>query len=60
MYLQEQCDDPGIVDDPRIFLQAIRCNESDKWLDATKDELSSMKANQVCDLVPLPKGLVLI
>lgn len=49
-----------IVDNPKTFLQAIRYNEFDKWLDAIKDNLTSMKANQVWDLIPLLEAFVQI
>jgi len=47
VYLQESDLDVGIKNDPISFLQAIECNESDKWIDAIKDELKSMEQNKV-------------
>lgn len=33
-------------------------SESDEWMDAMKNEIASMKDNQVWELVELPKGVV--
>ena len=46
MYLQE-LSNTTIDEDLKIFLQIINSCESNKWLDAMKDELTSMKANNV-------------
>ena len=54
MYLQEI--DIGAEDDLETFSQAISCKESYLWFDAMKDELDSMKNNEVWDLVELLKG----
>ena len=56
VYLQESEVDLGINDDPVSFSQAVECDDSDKWINAMKDELKSMDDNQVWDLVELPKG----
>jgi len=56
VYLQESDLDVGIKNDPISFSQAIECNESDKWIDAMKDELKSMEQNKVWDFVELPNG----
>ena len=50
MYLQE-LSNTSIDEDPKIFLQVINSRESNKWLDAMKDELTSIKANNVWELV---------
>ncbi|KAL4325263.1 hypothetical protein GQ457_11G002710 [Hibiscus cannabinus] len=42
---------------PESFSQAMSCNESKLWYDAMKDEMNSMKNNEVWDLVPLPDGV---
>ena len=54
MYLQEI--DIGSENDPETFSQALSCKESDLWYNAMKDELNSMKSNEVWDLVELPQG----
>ncbi|RWR73399.1 Gag-protease-integrase-RT-RNaseH polyprotein [Cinnamomum micranthum f. kanehirae] len=54
VYLEEA--DIGVKDDPRTFKEAIECKNSDKWLDAMKDELESMTTNDVWDIVELPKN----
>ncbi|XP_075101857.1 uncharacterized protein LOC142177284 [Nicotiana tabacum] len=51
VYLHESETDFGIDNDPISFSQAIESNNSDKWLDAMKDELKSMEQNKVRDLV---------
>ena len=54
MYLEES--DIGIKEDPKTFKEALENENSDKWLDAMKDELESMATNEVWDIVELPKG----
>lgn len=56
IYLQESDFDIGINNDPTSFLQAINCNEFDKWIGAMKEKLKSMEQNKVWDLIELPKG----
>jgi transposase InsO family protein len=47
VYLQELENDLGIDKDPVSFSEAINCNNSDKWLNAMKEELKSMEQNCV-------------
>ena len=54
VYLQET--NIGAENDPETFSQALSCKESDLWYNAMKDELDSMKSNEVWDLVELPQG----
>jgi len=56
VYLQESENDLSIDNDPISFLEAINGDNSDKWLDAMKDELKSIAHNDVRDLVELPEG----
>ncbi|RVW25894.1 Retrovirus-related Pol polyprotein from transposon TNT 1-94 [Vitis vinifera] len=57
VYLQE-CDyNIGAENDPESFSQAMSCKESELWYNAMKDEMSSMKCNDVWDLVELPNGV---
>ena len=42
--------------DPVSYAQAIKGPDSDKWVDAMKDELKSMSDNQVWEIVQLPPG----
>ena len=56
VYLQELEFDLGIDNDPVSFSQAISNDNSNKWIDAMKDELKSMKHNEVWELVELLKG----
>ena len=53
-YLQET--NIGAENDPEIFSQALSCKEYDLWYNAMKDELDSMKSNEVWDLLELPQG----
>ena len=55
VYLQEN--HIGAEKDPKTFSQALSCKESDLWYNAMKDELDSMKSNEVWDLVELPQGV---
>ena len=56
VYLQE-CDyNIGAENDPEFFSQAMSCKESELWYNAMKDEMSSMRCNDVWDLVELPNG----
>ncbi|XP_075080193.1 uncharacterized protein LOC142165730 [Nicotiana tabacum] len=56
VYLQESNFDIGLKKDPISFSQAIESNESDKWIDAMKEELKFIEYNKVWDLVELPKS----
>ncbi|KAD3067741.1 hypothetical protein E3N88_35621 [Mikania micrantha] len=55
-YLHETEFDLGKVDDPTTFKDAMNCDQSTQWLDAMKDELKSMKTNNVWTLTELPTG----
>jgi len=56
VYLQESENDLSIDNDPVSFSKAINSDNSNKWLDAMKDELKSMAHNGVWDLVELLEG----
>ena len=56
VYLQESDNDLSIDNDRISFSEAINGNNSDKWLDAMKDELKSMAHNDVWDLMELLEG----
>ena len=56
MYLQESNNNIGAKNDPEFFSQAMSCKESELWYDAMKEEMNSMKSNEVWDLVELPNG----
>ena len=53
--LEHECD-LTIDEEPVSFKQALKCSNSEKWLNAMKEELKSMDDNKVWDLVELPKG----
>ncbi|KAJ9692948.1 hypothetical protein PVL29_011870 [Vitis rotundifolia] len=56
VYLQESDYNIGAENDPESFSQAMSCKESELWHNAMKDEMSSMRCNDVWDLVELPNG----
>ena len=43
-------------DDPTSFEEAMRSDNSSKWLEAMEDEIKSMSTNEVWELEPIPKG----
>ncbi|RVX07413.1 Retrovirus-related Pol polyprotein from transposon TNT 1-94 [Vitis vinifera] len=52
-----ECDyNIGTENDLESFSQAMSCKESELWYNVMKDEMSSMKCNDVWDLVELPNG----
>ncbi|KAL2237853.1 UNVERIFIED_CONTAM: Retrovirus-related Pol polyprotein from transposon TNT 1-94 [Sesamum indicum] len=53
--LEHECD-LSIDKDHVTFQQAIECSNSEKWIDAMKEELKSMSDNNVWDLVELSEG----
>ncbi|KAL6348428.1 hypothetical protein AAG906_005736 [Vitis piasezkii] len=55
VYLQEHEFDMGLEDDPISVSQVKQSSNSEKWMEAMKDEMKSMKDNGVWDLVELPK-----
>ncbi|KAG8498252.1 hypothetical protein CXB51_007407 [Gossypium anomalum] len=57
VFLQEHEDNNGMMeDDPINFHQAMKSSNSQKWIDAMKDEYKSMQDNKVWELVPLLEG----
>ncbi|RVW27457.1 Retrovirus-related Pol polyprotein from transposon TNT 1-94 [Vitis vinifera] len=57
VYLQESDYNIGAENDPESFSQAMSCKESELWYNSMKDEMSSMRCNDVWDLVELPNGV---
>ncbi|RVW50569.1 Retrovirus-related Pol polyprotein from transposon TNT 1-94 [Vitis vinifera] len=57
VYLQESDYNIGAENDPESFSQAMSCKESELWYNAMKDEMSSMRCNDVWDLVELLNGV---
>ena len=55
VYLLEHEFDIGLEDDPTSLNEAKLNIHSTKWSNAMKDELKSVKDNDVWDLVELPK-----
>jgi hypothetical protein len=56
VYLQESDYNIGAENDLESFSQAMSCKESELWYDAMKEEMNSIKNNEVCDLVELSNG----
>ena len=56
VYMQESDYHIGINKDPVSFSHAVESKESKEWINAMKEELKSMKQNEVWDLVELPHG----
>jgi hypothetical protein len=42
--------------DPTLFEEAMRNDNSSKWLETMEDEIKSMSANKVWNLEHIPKG----
>ncbi|KAL6331379.1 hypothetical protein AAG906_011316 [Vitis piasezkii] len=57
VYLQEHEFDMGLKDDPISVSQVKQSSNSEKWIEAMKEEMKSMKDNGVWDLVELPEGV---
>ncbi|RVW61183.1 Retrovirus-related Pol polyprotein from transposon TNT 1-94 [Vitis vinifera] len=57
VYLRESDYNIGAENNPESFSQAMSCRESELWYNAMKDEMSSMRCNDVWDLVELPNGV---
>ena len=55
VYLQES--DIGVENDPESFSQAINSKESELWYNDMKEEMNSIKTNEVLDLFDLPNGV---
>ena len=47
VYLQESYCSIGAENDPELVSQAMSCKESELWYNAMKDEMSSMRCNNV-------------
>ncbi|XP_017625018.1 uncharacterized protein LOC108468654 [Gossypium arboreum] len=57
VFLQEHENDNGMIeDDPINFHQVMKSSNSQKWIDAMKDEYKSIQYNKVWELVPLLEG----
>ncbi|KAL8160866.1 hypothetical protein V2J09_012355 [Rumex salicifolius] len=56
VYMLQHEFDIGLDKDPVTFSQAVKGDDSDKWIDAMCEELKSMAANKVWELVALPIG----
>ena len=56
VYLQEHEYDVGDVSDSTTYKEAIFSPQSNLWIDAIKDEMTSMSQNKVWSLVDFPDG----
>ena len=59
-YMSEDTNELILDDDPTSFKEAMNNEHSSEWLDAMKDEMESMNANEVWDLVEIPKGAKIV
>lgn len=59
-YLGESDYDIGHVVDPNSFSEAVSVPQSELWWEAMRDEMQSMRHNNVWELVELPPGCKLI
>ena len=57
MYLQELDYNIGAENDLKMFSQAMSSKESNSWYSAMKEEMNSMKSNQVWDLIEFPNSV---
>jgi hypothetical protein len=58
VYLEEHEFDIGMMEeDPENIHQALKCQNSDKWIEAMNEEIKSMYDNKIWDIIPLPEGL---
>jgi hypothetical protein len=57
VYMNEDVNNIGKVDDPASFEEAMTRGQSSKWLEAMNDEIESMSTNDVWDLVEIPHGV---
>ena len=57
LYCQEHEFDMGLKDDTILVSQVKQSSDFEKWIEAIKDEIKSMKDNRVWDLVELPEGV---
>ena len=56
VYLQEHEYDVGNVSDPNTYKEAIFNPQSNLWINAMKDEMTSISQNKVWSLVDFPDG----
>ncbi|RVW16631.1 Retrovirus-related Pol polyprotein from transposon TNT 1-94 [Vitis vinifera] len=57
VHLEEHEFDMGLEDDPISVSQVKQSSNSEKWIEAMKDEMKSMKDNGVWDPVELPESV---
>ena len=55
VYLQES--DIRVENDPKSFSQAMNSKESELWYSTIKEEMNSMKSNEVWDFVNFLSGV---
>ncbi|KAF1878438.1 hypothetical protein Lal_00047106 [Lupinus albus] len=58
MFLQEYEDNINLIEDDLVNSSQAMCTyNSQKWIDALKDEMKSMHDNDICDLDEVPEGV---
>jgi hypothetical protein len=56
MYMSEDVNDIGKMDDPASYKEVMKSQNSLNWREAIEEELRSMRSNDVCDLVEISDG----
>lgn len=58
VFLQEHEENNGMMEYDLInFCQAMQDSNSEKWIEAMKEEYKSMQDNKVCEPISLPEGV---
>jgi hypothetical protein len=56
VYMSKDVNDIEKMDDPDLYKEAMKSENSLKWHEAMEEELRSMSSNDVWDLVEIPNG----
>jgi hypothetical protein len=56
IYMSEDVNDIGKMDDPTSYKEAMKCKKLLKWYEAMEEEFRSMSSNDILDLVEIPDG----
>jgi hypothetical protein len=60
VYMSEDVNDIGKMDDPASYKEAMKSENLLKWREAMEEELRSMSSNDVLDLVEIPDGAKIV
>jgi hypothetical protein len=56
VYMSEDVNDIGKMDDPTSYKEGMKCKKSLKWYEAMEEEFRSMSSNDILDLVEISDG----